>query len=587
LADTLQPSALRIGLHRRAGLAFALGGQVRLLVGLAIAGGAALAYHLTLADSLQNLQLGAPASYLALVPFVAIWAAWEATRRYRGAAPPIRDRQLDVILGLPLLLAALFLITVIPVTSGPFYWALRLDMLSLALFVIAAVVLTCGVGWAWRMRAPLVVLLLTWPVLYIGVLTGLATWFARSTDGVLTFFTTHLALGVSRVPGHPSLLAVHPTSGSTLHINVGASSAGGADVLGFLIVGGAVLLLVSGPVRGRLLWLGTGLLLSFVLNVDRILSVALLAKAGHPAFAAGGFAQLIGLLLLAASVALMVWLLPSFGLSRLGNSAGDNRRESSLASQRSGWESWRTGLSSKRGARVVQLALVALALGVFVAADQSLALYAGFDNGRGVPTVTAVTSGTKVPQGWHLSLVGTEPWARQYFGHGSSFARYALTHAGPGSNHAVLSADVITTRDAGTLQTYNMENSFLFHEYDIETTETVALGHGVTGLLLNYASTGHSYWASLSWDWPVRVAGATAYERIVLSSPLVSNSVAKPKVQPTVGLGQSLVIAAENLFTSDSGRSDSPAMYHDVDALLQTFGTEFLATSTGPAVGDS
>jgi hypothetical protein len=76
-----------------------------------------LAYHLTLSDSLLNLRLGAPASYLALVPFVAIWAAWEATRQYRGAPPPIRDRQLDVILGLPLLLVALFLVTVIPVTS--------------------------------------------------------------------------------------------------------------------------------------------------------------------------------------------------------------------------------------------------------------------------------------------------------------------------------------------------------------------------------------------------------------------------------------------------------------------------------------
>jgi exosortase/archaeosortase family protein len=271
-------------------------------------------------------------------------------------------------------------------------------MLSLALFVIAAVVLTCGVGWAWRMRVSLVVLLLTWPVLYIGVLTGLATWFARSTEEVLTFFTTHLSLGVSRVPGHPSWLAVHQASGSSLHINVGASSAGGADVVGFLIVGGAALLLVSGPVSGRLLWLGAGLLLTFVLNVDRILSVALLAKAGHPAFAVGGFAQLIGLLLLAASVALMVWLLPSFGLSRLGDLAAGNRRESSLVPQSSGWGSCSMDLSSRCGTRVVQLAMVVLTLGVFVAADQSLALYAGFDNGRGVPKVDTMTSSTNAPR---------------------------------------------------------------------------------------------------------------------------------------------------------------------------------------------
>jgi hypothetical protein len=118
LADTLQPSAVRIGLHRRVEVAFGIGGQVRLLAGLVVAGGTVVAYHLSVADSLQNLRLGAPASYLALVPLVLIWSAWEATRRYRGAPPPIRDRQLDVILGVPLLLVSLFLITVIPVTSG-------------------------------------------------------------------------------------------------------------------------------------------------------------------------------------------------------------------------------------------------------------------------------------------------------------------------------------------------------------------------------------------------------------------------------------------------------------------------------------
>jgi hypothetical protein len=146
-----------------------------------------------------------------------------------------------------------------------------------------------------------------------------------------------------------------------------------------------------------------------------------------------------------------------------------------------------------------------------------------------------------------------------------------------------LSADVITTPDSETLQAYNMENSFLFREYDIVTTQNVALGHGVTGLLLNYADTGHAHWASLSWNWPVNVAGATAYERIVLSSPLVSDPVARSNVHPTAGLAQNLVVAAENLFTSDSGRGDSLTMYRDVDMLLETFGTEFLAMTMGPA----
>jgi hypothetical protein len=128
-----------------------------------------------------------------------------------------------------------------------------------------------------------------------------------------------------------------------------------------------------------------------------------------------------------------------------------------------------------------------------------------------------------------------------------------------------------------------MESSFLFREYDIVTTENVALGHGVTSLLLNYADTGHAHWATLSWDWPVSVAGTTAYERIVLSSPSDSVRVAGPSARPAVGLAQNLVISAENLLTSDSGRSDYPTVYRGVDALLETVGTEFLATSIGTA----
>jgi hypothetical protein len=194
-----------------------------------------------------------------------------------------------------------------------------------------------------------------------------------------------------------------------------------------------------------------------------------------------------------------------------------------------------------------------------------------------------MTDSSNVPTGWHLSLVGTDSWARQYFGHGSTYTRYTLRHAGRGGAHVALSVEVITTPDRGTLQTYNMESSFLFREYDIVTTENVALGHGVTALLLNYADTGHAHWATLSWDWPVSVAGTTAYERIVLSSPSDSVRVAGPSARPAVGLAQNLVISAENLLTSDSGRSDYPTVYRGVDALLETVGTEFLATSIGTA----
>ena len=586
MADSAPPANWANSVQQRAWAALADVDRAHLWPPVLIAGAALLAYHYTLATFLANLSLNTPLAYLPLLPLIAVWASWEAAGRYRGATPPIRDRQLDHILGVPLLLIALFLITITPVLWGTFYWAMRPDVLSFALFVIAAVILAYGVGWAWRMRAPLLLLFLMWPALYIGVLSGVLAWFVHATDAVLGLLTTHLSLGVSQVVGSPSVLAVHPVTGPVLQISVSAACAGGDGVLGFLLIGGALLTAVNGPILGRLLWLAAGLLMTFLLNVGRIVAIVVLARAGHPAFALGGFHEVIGLVLFGVGVAAMLWLLPAFGLTRSARSAAEFgvRNPNGSASR----IRWSTAIAGLRGMSRRRSALVLTALlgfGVFVGADQSLGLYASFADGSGAPTVAAMTTSTAVPNGWHLGLLATYPWGTEYFGSGSSYVRYQLTRPGGVSGDSVLWADVVTTPDNSALLTYTVENCFLFHNYDIVSARTVALGHGVTALLLNYSdpSVG-GRWATISWTWPVRVGGTSAYERIELTSPLVTGPLVAPNLQPSGGSIQNMVLAVENFFNSGPtpARAARTRIYQGADAALESFGTDFVTQSVIP-----
>jgi exosortase/archaeosortase family protein len=548
-------------------------------VGIVIA--ALIAYAFTLETFLNNLTLDTPLAYLPLLPLMAIWASWEAAGRYQGQKAPIRDRQLDHILGVPLLLVALFLITITPVLWGTFYWSLRPDVLSFALFVVAGMILAYGVGWAWRMRVPLLLLLLMWPALYVGAVAGFLNWCVLATDAILGLIISHLALGVSQVVQNPAVLSIHTTAGQLIQVSVSTACAGGDGVLGFLLIGGTLMVAVTGALFSRLVWLIAGTLLSFVLNVARIVAIAVLVRENHPVFALGVFHEFIGLLLFGVGLAAMVWLLPAFGLAHRSRpptmALGAPPEEDPSPSRH------RAAAPGRRLAPRVAIGLLVLA--VFVAGDQTLGLYAGFANGQGAPTVAAMGISSRVPAGWDVSLLATYPWGDEYFGAGSSYVRYQLSNPGAALGEPVLWADVVTTPDNNALQTYTIENCFLFHNYDIIQSRTLALGHGVTAVLLNYSDpASHGRWATLSWTWPVRLGGTTAYERIELTSDLVPGSAKVPDLRPASAPIESLVLGVENFFGSAAGKTNdgSPSQYRGADAALASFGVAFVGTTVAP-----
>jgi hypothetical protein len=133
----------------------------------------------------------------------------------------------------------------------------------------------------------------------------------------------------------------------------------------------------------------------------------------------------------------------------------------------------------------------------------------------------------------------------------------------------VVYADVVRTDDKGSLDAYNLQNCFLFHNYNIATSQRVDVGNGVTALLLNYDDPStKARWATVSWAWPVDNKGGTYYERIALTSSLFTSG-GDADVSPSGGLDGFLV----GVFNLLNGSHDDPklaSLYKNADAALKS-----------------
>ena len=509
------------------------------VVGLALA--AIAAYHFTLLSLLDFLRLDTPLAYLPLLPLFTVWTAAATVERYRGQKAPIQDRQVDYLVGIPMLVAALLLITAVPAVWSTYYWSERPDVISLALFVSGAVVVFYGFNWFWRLRAPLLFLFLMWPALYLHTAAGILQRFSDATNAALGVVVTRLPVGVTS-GGQPGLLSVHLPHGAPLLVSIGSACSGASSVLGFALIGSAVLLMVQGRRPTKFLWLAVGLGLTFALNVVRILSILALASAGHPSFALGGYHAVIGLCLFALATVIMVSALPLFRLQ--------------LSDP---WPATRTKVAAslnrpRRGFRWFLPFAVFYVLTLLLSyADHDLRAYAAFADGTGAPTVEAFGTNPGQASTGYVQHVATYGWATQYFGPNSDFSRWAVSRPNSGG---VVWADVVRTDDRGTLDAYNLQNCFLFHNYFISTSRRIDLGNGVTGLLLNYSDPGtKSRWATVSWAWPINYKGETYYERVALTSDLSASGNKQPDpARPGDGLRQAVIS-----IWNDLGSSTLPA----------------------------
>lgn len=484
-----------------------------------VVGSVLLAYHYSLRTLLSTLSLDSPLAYLGLVPFMALGLVL-----LRGAPradePDIHDRQVDIIVGVPLMAGALAVMTLLPSRMSTVFWYDRVDLLSMPLFVAGAIALAFGVRTLSRVRVGVAFLLLAWPVPYVYLLDRGLTRFTGLTLSALHAVVRHVHVATPVAGGDGSLFSL----GSGVHaftVSVASACSGVDGFVGFLLIGLAFVHLTRGSRVRKAAWLTSGLALVYALNLGRLLLVFWVGSTWGQRVAIDGLHPYIGLVLFGIGVALMAIAAPWFGLELEGRSrkpvampvGGRNRRPAVAAAQ----------VVSLTTTPTLRLAAAGLAVATAVAAfaDTGLARFQLVADSLGATSIQSFMSAPVALPGWQQTRIAEYDWAKRFFGGGSSWIRYEYYGA---KAPVPVIADVVTTSSLSRLEGYGVQACYEFHGFGLHKPIDYDLGGGVRGTLLTFhdpALVGD--WNALFWIWAVNTPKGRRYERVVLLTPVRAN----------------------------------------------------------------
>jgi exosortase/archaeosortase family protein len=468
-----------------------------------------IAYEYSLSTLLSSLGQETPLAYLGLVPVISLLLAIGLIYLPGRPQRDIHDRYLDYIVGLPLLALALLMVTVGPARLSTFFWLWRLDLLSLPIFVAGAICLAFGVRMLARLLVPIAFLLLAWPPPYTLFLNGVIDSVTNLTLTALHGILGLVPLATPLAYGDGSLFQVSH-GGQSFVLSVASACSGVNSVLGFVLVGLATLCLVRGPWRRRLLWLGLGVLLIWLLDVARILLIFGAGGLFGEGLAMNVLHPVAGILFFLVGVLVMLWQMPRFGLRLLGPEAG-------AATAPTSGEPHHAPAVRRARVSLVLIALTALAIGI---CDQQMASFDLLAQNLGPPRVAPFTLTDARVGGWGLTPVATFTWAKLEFGDSSTWDRYLYEPQGQAAQSGVvapITLDVISTSDLGSFATYTVEDCYHFHGYPVADLANVGLGGGVVASAVVYDYTANERWTAVYWEWPVQTAHGQLYQRIVLN----------------------------------------------------------------------
>jgi exosortase/archaeosortase family protein len=466
----------------------------------------------------RNLGVDSPLAYLGLVPFIAL--AMAASRGVIPASEPaIHDRQLDYIVGIPLVVGAVAIAYALPARLSTMFWVWRIDLLSLPLFAAGTVALVFGVRALWRMRAAIAFLLLAWPLPYTTVLDR---WLAGFTN--VTIAALHVLVGripiAQPVSGEDGSLFAISHAGRQFVVSVASACSGANGIVGFILVGVAFIAVVKGRRLPKAIWLLGGTAVLWLLNLGRILLIFAVGQRWGEHAAIDSFHPYIGLVVFNLGVALMILVMPVFGLHVRGRrsvSTGDGGPAPGASA--GGTDPIRRAVPHAR----VAVILLILAAGTLGVANSGLARYGLVASELGKPRLVGFSQNQGRLAGWSDTQSESFTAGLRFFGETSTWKRflYLDNSAHPASqlhSSAPVIADVISTPDLHSLSVYGVEACYNFHGYKIQYFGNAGLGAGITaGLITYYHPKLHSNWTTLYWHWPVvGPGGKTRYERVVL-----------------------------------------------------------------------
>ncbi|MDQ2933734.1 MAG: exosortase/archaeosortase family protein [Chloroflexota bacterium] len=237
---------------------------------IAVVGIVILAYPFSMFSLAKSLTLQTPLAFLGLVPPIALVLGWIRIRR-EPPMRPIHDRQVDYIIGLAFLGAAVAIASLMPLEMGPTFWLYRVDLLTLPLFVAGLIALFYGTRHLWALRFPIAFLLLAWPAPYLLLVNGGERAWINLTVRVLALISGFLPYATPIAGGADVFSIRHATS--SFFLGVGSISSGVNSIVGFAIIGGAVVYVADGARIRRIAWLIAYLALVWTLDVIHIEAV--------------------------------------------------------------------------------------------------------------------------------------------------------------------------------------------------------------------------------------------------------------------------------------------------------------------------
>ena len=480
--------------------------QMSVLIGAVI-----IAYNYTLTTLIQNAGLETPLAYVSLVPAIALALAAIRSRPAK-AEPAIHDRQVDYIVGLPLIAAALVVNLKLPSVLSAMYWVWRIDLLTLPVFVAGAVAIIFGVRVLWRQKLAVGYLFLGWPYPYSSVLLRLLDGFTTATLAAIEEIlkVVHVATVVPS-QGNTIFEIVH--DGHSFPLSVVSACSGVNSVVGFLLIASAFAAVVRGPIVRKVLWLIGGMLLLWVINLGRIIFIFWAGKTWGEYVAIDILHPFIGLVTFSVGVLAMILMIRPLGMR-----VGVGRPSSTIAP---GAVPPRTAKSRiafavpKVYAAAIIVTVIAILLGF---SNVGLRTYNLVSDASGEPRLLSYQAAPIAPVGWAASLTAEFDWAKPLFGDTSTWDRYTLRASQGGNLHASVPviADVIDSPDLDSFSAYGVEACYQFHGYSLSDVAQVNVGGGITGQALSYTSQQYGSWSIVYWIVPVKTRTSTYYERVVL-----------------------------------------------------------------------
>lgn len=187
-----------------------------------------------------EIRAQAPGAYLLAVLFGTALLLLQRSRP-RSVESDIHDRQIDYLIGIPLLSVAVFVLTAMPARLGPRFWTSHDDLLAAPAFLAGAITLTFGTRALWRLRFPLLLsfcALLPFPR---GATDSVAGHLTDSGLAVVRAAGVTVA-GWTRPPGAPPGTLAAGTGGPAADVSFGGALTGAA---GFLAAAALVVLLAA------------------------------------------------------------------------------------------------------------------------------------------------------------------------------------------------------------------------------------------------------------------------------------------------------------------------------------------------------